>query len=159
MVEAWNLLKKDAEALLPTFPLIMKLLPSKFMRHPFPTHLLTSQASCSSVCVLVTQLCLILFNPIVCSPPGYFIHGILQARILEWAAISFAGDLLHPGIEPGTATLPSVTWEAQVILVNHFLCITLPLAEFFLHWDIKVYGAEALQSPRNNTPVSLPIWP
>ena len=56
---------------------------------PFPTHLLTSQASCSSVCVLVTQLWLILFNPIVCSPPCYFVHGILQARILEWAAISF----------------------------------------------------------------------
>ena len=28
-----------------------------------------------------------------CSPPGSFVHGILQARILEWVAISFSKDL------------------------------------------------------------------
>ena len=42
------------------------------------------------VCVLVTQLC-----PTVCdlmdwSPPGSSVHGILQARILEWVAIPFS---------------------------------------------------------------------
>ena len=34
-----------------------------------------------------------------CSPPGSFVHGILQARILEWGAISSPGDLPDPGIE------------------------------------------------------------
>ena len=34
------------------------------------------------------QLCLTLCDPMDCSPPGSSIHGILQARILEWAAIS-----------------------------------------------------------------------
>ena len=29
-------------------------------------------------------------NPVVCSPPGSSVHGILQARILEWVAISFS---------------------------------------------------------------------
>ena len=33
------------------------------------------------------QLCLTLCDPMDCSPPGSFIHGILQARILEWVAI------------------------------------------------------------------------
>ena len=33
------------------------------------------------------------------SPPGSSVHGILQARILEWAAISFSRDLPDPGIE------------------------------------------------------------
>ena len=33
--------------------------------------------------VLVTQLCLILYSPMDCSPPGSSVHGILQARILE----------------------------------------------------------------------------
>ena len=36
----------------------------------------------------VTQLCLTLCDPMDCSPPGYSVHGILQARILEWVAIS-----------------------------------------------------------------------
>ena len=31
-----------------------------------------------------------LFNPMDCSPPGSSVHGILQARILEWVAISFS---------------------------------------------------------------------
>ena len=38
--------------------------------------------------VLVNQLCPILYDPVGCSPPGSSVHGILQARILEWVAIS-----------------------------------------------------------------------
>ena len=37
-----------------------------------------------------------------CSLPGSSVHGILQARILEWAAISFSRDRPGPGIEPGS---------------------------------------------------------
>ena len=39
---------------------------------------------------LVPNSCLILCPPTDCSPPGSFLHGILQARILEWIAISFS---------------------------------------------------------------------
>ena len=42
------------------------------------------------LCVLVTWLCLIVCNPMDCSPVGFSIHGILQARILEWVAIPFS---------------------------------------------------------------------
>ena len=42
------------------------------------------------VCVLVTQSCLTLRDPMDCSPTSSSVHGILQARILEWVAISFA---------------------------------------------------------------------
>ena len=41
------------------------------------------------VCVLVAQSCLTLCDPMDCSLPGSFVHGILQARLLEWVAISF----------------------------------------------------------------------
>ena len=34
------------------------------------------------------------------SPPGSSIHGIFEARVLEWVAISFSGDLSNSGIEP-----------------------------------------------------------
>ena len=40
--------------------------------------------------VFVAQWCLTLCDPMDCSPPGSFVHGILQARILEWVAISFS---------------------------------------------------------------------
>ena len=38
----------------------------------------------------VTQWCPTLLNPMDCILPGSPIHGILQARTLEWAAISFS---------------------------------------------------------------------
>ena len=40
-----------------------------------------------------------------CSPPGSFVHGILQARILEWVAISYSKVLSDPGIEPKSPAL------------------------------------------------------
>ena len=39
------------------------------------------------VCAKSLQSCLTLCNPMDCSPPGSSVHGILQARILEWVAI------------------------------------------------------------------------
>ena len=36
----------------------------------------------------------------VCSPPGSSVHGILQARILEWVAFLSPADLPDPGIQP-----------------------------------------------------------
>jgi len=41
------------------------------------------------MCVLVAQSCLTLCDPMDGSPPGSSVHAILQARILEWVAISF----------------------------------------------------------------------
>ena len=49
----------------------------------------------------VTQLC-----PILCDPMDYTVHGILQARILEWVDIySLPGNLPNPGIEPRSPAL------------------------------------------------------
>ena len=49
----------------------------------------------------VAQSCLTLYDPVNCSLPGSSVHRILQARILEWAAIYFSRDLPDPGIDPG----------------------------------------------------------
>ena len=38
----------------------------------------------------VAQLCLTFSNPMDCSPPGSSVHGIFQARVLEWGAIAFS---------------------------------------------------------------------
>ena len=38
----------------------------------------------------VTQSCPTLSDPMDCSPPGSSVHGIFQARVLEWGAIAFS---------------------------------------------------------------------
>ena len=58
--------------------------------------------------VLVAQLCLIL-PPMESSPPGSSIHGILQARLLEWAVIFFSRRSSWPGVEPGSSAMQAVS--------------------------------------------------
>ena len=82
---------------------------------------------CCCCCCLVTKLCPTLLqcptlcHPMDCSPPGSCVHGILQARILEWLPCSPPGDLPNPEIEPASLMSPalaggffttSTTWEA-----------------------------------------------
>ena len=50
--------------------------------------------------VKVTQWC-----PALCDPMDYMVHGILQARILDWVAYPFSRDLPDPGIEPESPAL------------------------------------------------------
>ena len=68
------------------------------------------------------QLCPTLCDPMDCSPPGSSVHGILQARVLEWGAVPSPGDLPDPGMEPTSLMSPalaggffasSATWEAS----------------------------------------------
>ena len=46
--------------------------------------------------MLVAQLCLTLCDPVDCNLPGISVHGILQARILEWVAIPFSRGCSQP---------------------------------------------------------------
>ena len=50
---------------------------------------------CVCVCVCCAWSCLAP-NATGCSPPGFFVRGISQARILEWVAISFSSGLFWP---------------------------------------------------------------
>ena len=65
------------------------------------------------VCVAVAQSCPTLCDPVDCSPPGSSVHGILQAGRLEGAAIPFFGDLLDPGIEPGSRVLQAASSPSE----------------------------------------------
>ena len=49
------------------------------------------------VCVLVAQSCPTLCDPMGCDPPVSFVHGSLQARMLEWVVIPYPRDLPDPG--------------------------------------------------------------
>ena len=51
--------------------------------------------------------------PIHFDSMNYTAHGILQARILEWAAFSFSRGSSHPGIEPRSPVLQAVSLPAE----------------------------------------------
>ena len=49
-----------------------------------------------------------LCDPIDCSPPASSVHGVFQARILEWLPFPPPGDLPNPGIEPVSLVSPAL---------------------------------------------------
>ena len=74
--------------------------------------------------MLVTQSCPTLCNPVDCSLPGFSVHRILQARILEWVAISSSGDLPHPGIVHTSTAYPAL--QADSLPLSHWGSHTFP---------------------------------
>ena len=82
------------------------------MPSPFP--LLTAAAAAAKS----LQSCLTLSDPMDCSPPGFSVHGIFQARVLEWGAIAFSIvvqqlvailEFLQEKMSAHPSTLPSWT--------------------------------------------------
>ena len=59
----------------------------------------------SKVKMKVVQSCLTLCDPMDCSPPGFSVHGIPLARILEWVAIPFSRGLPNLEIDPWSPAL------------------------------------------------------
>ena len=66
---------------------------------------------------LVAQLFPTPRDPMDCRPPGSLVHGILQAKILEWVALPFPGDLADLGIELGSPKL----WADSLLSEPHLL--------------------------------------
>ena len=72
------------------------------LAYAWPHHSSPPLAGCRHCyCCLVTKPCLSLCDPPMdCNLPDSSVHGILQAKIMEWVAISFFGGLPDLGIEP-----------------------------------------------------------
>ena len=83
----------------------------------------------------------------ICSLAGSSVHGILQARILEWVACPAPGDLPHPGIKPVSPALAGgfctncATWEGLIGLQGHnftlcpsHLMAFFPLGLYVITW-------------------------
>jgi len=64
----------------------------------------------------VAQSCPTLSDPMDCSPPGSSVHGIFQARVLEWGAIAFSKSYFHLLVIVNNA---AVNTDAQII----YLCL------------------------------------
>ena len=58
----------------------------------------------------VAQSCPTLHDPMDCSLPGSSVHGIFQARVLEWGAITFSGTALQ-----GSAKAKKSLWPILIV--------------------------------------------
>ena len=97
---------------------------------------------CCVLC-LVAQSCLTFYDPMDCSPPGSSVHGIFQARILEWIATPFSRGSSQPRDElmslksaalVGRFFTTSATWEAPEVLtlVGWYKAFTVPEPDYQL---------------------------
>ena len=100
---------------------------------------------CVCVCAKLLQLCLTLCDLMDCSLPGSSVHGILQARILQWGACPPPGDLPDPGIK---MSLKSPT------LVGRFFTTVPPGNPSILQKDLwkapSLYVPKIITSRKNN---------
>ena len=87
----------------------------------FYFHYFQSLSSCATFWVLFSGYCCccaelsyvwLFATPMDCSPPGSSVHGISQARILEWVAI--LGDLTPQGLNPRL-----LHWQADFLPLSH----------------------------------------
>ena len=60
------------------------------------------------MCAKLFHSCPTLCDPMTCSPPGSSVHGILQARILEWVAMSL--HFLLKVFLMNNKEIPDLTW-------------------------------------------------
>ena len=74
------------------------------------------------VCMLVAQSCLTLCHLMDCSLPGSSVHGISQAKILEWVAIPFSRDPSDAGIEPKSPPLQADSLPPELREANVLVC-------------------------------------
>ena len=92
--------------------------------------------------VLVAQLCLPLCNLMDCSPPGSSVHGLLQARTLEWVAMPSSKQSSRQGLNPG------------LCIAGRFFTILATQGSLRIQkWVASLFSRETSQ-PRNWTGVS-----
>ena len=70
----------------------------------------------------VAQSCLTLSDPMDSSPPGFSVHGILQARVLEWGAIAFSNF---------SSSLETTKYETIAFYLIH-------MSYFYVKWSWNI---------------------
>ena len=107
------------------------------------------------------QSCPTLCDRMGCRPPGSSVHGILQARILEWVAMPSSRGIPDPGIEPTShashtsgqpGSLPLAQARKPLLQCSFLTCLEFPSSGLFhisdpqLVWHPFAAAAKSLQS-------------
>ena len=94
--------------------------------------------------VLVVQSCLTLYNPMDSSPPHSSVHGILQARTLEWVVISFSRGSSQPRDQTGVSCIASsflTVWVPREVQASATECVNKTSgAQAETSWDTVTTG-------------------
>ena len=106
---------------------------------------------CSSCC-LITKSYLTLCDTMDCSSPGSSVHGIFQARILEWVAISFSRGSSYPGIKPMSPTLAGRLYHWATRKAN-----TVQKSLYSVQFSSVAQSCLTLWDPMNHIMPGLPI--
>ena len=120
------------------------------------------------MCVLVAQSCLTLSDPMDCSSPRSFPHGIFQARILEWVAVSFSRRSSQPRDRIWVTHTAGRLWATREALVGIDIINIWELGITLLRDNNDVYcsaaaAAKSLQwcltlwDPRDGSPPGSPV--
>ena len=118
---------------------------------------------------LVTQLCMTLCNPMDCSPPGSSVHGIFQARILEWVSMPSSRESSHPGIKPRSPTLQANSWLSEPLgkpkntrvgslSLLQGIFLTQELNQVLLYCRQILYRLNPSRKPRDAVPKQELFW-
>ena len=98
------------------------------------------------VCVKSLQSCPTLCDPMNCSPPGSFVHGILQARILEWVAVFSSRGSSKPQDRTRLSEIEIFIWQLKGLPgcsgSKESACSARDLgsvhAQVQMHWDLLI---------------------
>ena len=90
--------------------------------------------------------------------PDSLVHGILQARILEWVAIFFPRNLFHPGTEPKSLMSPAVaggffTTSATIVKAKSLSRVRL----FVTPWTVAYQASQSMEFSRQEYWSGLPF--
>ena len=99
----------------------------------------------------VAQSCPTLSDPMDCSPPGSSIHGIFQARVLEWGAIAFSQDRASGDELPQLLfVLESLHFSFKIqdgiYLAGDFFSLNSSDVSLHLIWTCRVFAEKSIDS-------------
>ena len=97
-----------------------------------------SQIQAAAAAAKSLQLCTTLCNPIDCSLLGSSVHGIFQARVLEWGAIAFSNGTTQSGVHGSVPSVSGVSSVGDKATCNWNLIL------YFLNQIIKVMCSACL---------------
>ena len=107
-------------------------------------------------------------NPMDSSPPGSSIHGVSQARILEWVAISFSSDRVHQRLKNGRPDLRKFYIQNGSMVSACLTCISSYYSAYedikniissFFFWIKCLYPSQLKSESESCSVMSNSLWP